>query len=188
MPKSRGENRRPPRDAGLWQDAVRGVAPLRRRPPAAPPAASIPLAPIAAGPIAAGPIAGNAAVPSANRTPRRPEPPALDRFAGIDRATAERLKRGLRAIEGRLDLHGMTQAEAHRALAEFVRTSSEAGRRCVLVITGRGLGTDGPGILKSSVPRWLGESGLRRQILAVAAAQPRHGGAGALYVLLRRGR
>ncbi len=82
----------------------------------------------------------------------------------------------------------MTQAEAHRELIDFVVASHRGGRRCVLVITGRGLGPDGPGVLKSAVPRWLEEAGLRRRILAVAAAQPRHGGAGALYLLLRRQR
>jgi DNA-nicking Smr family endonuclease len=113
---------------------------------------------------------------------------ALDRFAGIDRANAERLKRGLHRIEARLDLHGMTQAEAHRELAAFVAVSRDAGRRCVLVITGRGLGPSGPGILKNALPRWLEEPGLRHQILAIAPAQPRHGGAGATYLLLRRRR
>jgi DNA-nicking Smr family endonuclease len=113
---------------------------------------------------------------------------SFDRFAGIDRANAERLKRGLHEIEARLDLHGMTQAEAHQELIGFVGASHQAGRRCVLVITGRGLGPDGPGVLKSAVPRWLEDAVLRRKILAVAAAQPRHGGAGALYLLLRRQR
>jgi DNA-nicking Smr family endonuclease len=113
-------------------------------------------------------------------------PAGLDPFAGIDRASALRLKRGLRAIEGRLDLHGMTQREAHRALCEFVTASRAAGRRCLLVVTGRGLGSDGPGILQRAVPRWLAEDVLRDEILAIAPAQPRHGGAGALYVLLRR--
>jgi DNA-nicking Smr family endonuclease len=112
--------------------------------------------------------------------------PPLDRFAGIDRANAERLKRGLHRIAARLDLHGMTQAEAHGALAAFVAASRVAGRRCVLVITGRGLGQNGPAILKSSVPRWLEERELRRHILAIAPAQPHHGGPGATYLLLRR--
>jgi len=98
------------------------------------------------------------------------------------------LKRGLHPIEDRLDLHGMTQAEAHRALAGFIHKSRDAGRRCVLVITGRGFGPTGPGILKLAVPRWLEEAGLRRHILAVAPAQPRDGGAGAVYLLLRRHR
>ena len=115
-------------------------------------------------------------------------PPALDRFAGIDRANAERLKRGLHKIEARLDLHGMTQAEAHRALADFIWASRDAGRRCVLVITGRGLGPNGPGVLKNAVPRWLEEPELRRHMLAIAPAQPQHGGPGATYLLLRRRR
>jgi DNA-nicking Smr family endonuclease len=114
--------------------------------------------------------------------------PSLDSFAGIDRATAERLKRGQHRIEARLDLHGMTQAEAHRSLYAFIAASREAGRRCVLVITGLGLGRNGSGVLKSSVPRWLEEPALRGQILAIAPAQVHHGGAGATYLLLRRRR
>lgn len=123
-----------------------------------------------------------------HRPARSPGPRLLTNGAGIDRANAERLKRGLHPIEARLDLHGRTQAEAHRELAEFVEASHRAGRRCVLVITGRGLGPDGPGILKTAVPRWLGEAGFGRRVLAIATAQPRHGGAGALYLLLRRRR
>ena len=75
---------------------------------------------------------------------REPNPDAIERFAGIDRANAERLKRGLHPIEARLDLHGLTQAEAHRELIEFVEASYQSGRRCLLVITGRGLGPEGP--------------------------------------------
>jgi DNA-nicking Smr family endonuclease len=172
MPPRPGEKLRRPPDAALWQDAVRGVAPLRDGRAASEPEQA--------------PEGSRSRVPVENRVSRQAAPPALDRFAGVDRATAERLKRGLHKIEARLDLHGMRQKEAHRALAEFVRASNEAGRRCVLVITGRGLGPDGPGILKSSVPRWLDEGELRRRILGIASAQPRDGGAGALYVLLRR--
>jgi DNA-nicking Smr family endonuclease len=160
-------------DAALWQEAVRGVAPLQRRRPGSAPEPAVA-------------TARRSAIPIEGGAPRQPAPPTLDRLAGIDRATAERLKRGLRSIEASLDLHGMTQGEAHRALAEFVCASSDAGRRCLLVITGRGL--DGPGILRNSVPRWLEEGQLRRRILAIAPAQPRHGGAGALYLLLRRRR
>jgi DNA-nicking Smr family endonuclease len=132
----------------------------------------------------------DSAAPAAGQHSAGPSYPplALDRFAGIDRANSERLKRGLHKIEARLDLHGMTQAEAHRALAAFIGRSRDAGRRCVLVITGRGLGPDGPGILKSAVPRWLQEPELRQNLLAMAPAQPRHGGAGATYLLLRRAR
>jgi DNA-nicking Smr family endonuclease len=114
-----------------------------------------------------------------------PQPP-LDRFAGIDRANAERLKRGKHKVEARLDLHGLTQEEAHRALASFIRGARAGGKRCVLVITGRGRASGG--ILKAAVPRWLDEPELRPHVLAIAAAQPRDGGSGALYVMLRRTR
>ena len=167
-------------DAGLWRRAMRDVAPLpdrgrpetdRRHP--------------------AGNAAGTAAVQperSAATAPAQPpkaELPPLDRLAGVDRATADRLRRGRRPVEASLDLHGMTQTEAHRALAAFIAGSRAAGLRCVLVITGHG--RLGGGVLKAAVPRWLDEPDLRRAVLAIAPARrPQHGGAGALYVLLRR--
>jgi len=161
-----------PADRLVWREAVRSVTPLRR------------------GGAPTRPSAGATKVvlteKGQGRQPVRP--PALDQFSGIDRANAERLKRGLHPIEARLDLHGKTQVEAHHALAAFIHSASDAGRRCVLVITGRGLGPSGPGVLKSAVPRWLEEAGLRRKILAIAPAQPRDGGAGAIYLLLRRHR
>jgi DNA-nicking Smr family endonuclease len=156
----------------LWREAVRSVTPLRRRAPEASPAS--------------GPTPPAVVEEKRGAQPVRLQ--ALDHFSGIDRANAERLKRGLHPIEARLDLHGKTQAEAHHALAVFIHSSSEAGRRCVLVITGRGLGPSGPGVLRSAVPRWLEEVGLRPKILAIAPAQPRDGGAGAFYLLLRRRR
>jgi len=125
-----------------------------------------------------------ASLPSPNPAPAPPLP--LDRFAGIDRANAERLKRGKHKVEAWLDLHGMTQDEAHRALAAFIRGARAAGKRCVLVITGRG--NIGRGVLKSAVPRWLEEPEFRPHLLAIATAQPRDGGNGALYVMLRRTR
>jgi DNA-nicking Smr family endonuclease len=159
-------------DRRLWREATRSVIPLRPR--GAP--ASLPPSPMPA-------------TPSEEKRASDPaRPPPLDHFSGIDRANAERLKRGLHQIEARLDLHGLTQAKAHLALAAFIHASRDAGRRCVLVITGRGLSPSGPGILKRAVPRWLEEAELRRYILAIAPAQPRDGGAGALYLLLRRRR
>jgi DNA-nicking Smr family endonuclease len=116
-----------------------------------------------------------------------PSPPlTIDRAAGYDRANAERLKRGQHPVEARLDLHGLTQAEAHRSLAGFLREARATGKRCVLIITGRG--SAGGGVLKSAVPRWLDEPAFRPHVLAIATAQPRDGGSGALYVMLRRTR
>jgi DNA-nicking Smr family endonuclease len=172
-------------DAALWQRAMRGVAPLPGcvpSPDGGRPAHNAPEPQLAPGRRypAGTKIAGETPV-----LPRKPPPP-LDHFAGIDRATAERLRRGQRDIETRLDLHGMTQAEAHRALQGFVAGSRAAGRRCVLVITGHGRMSGG--ILKSAVPRWLHEPDLRRHVLAIAPARPQHGGSGALYVLLKKER
>ena len=113
---------------------------------------------------------------------------ALDpqRPVGLDRRTWLRLKRGQVAIEQTLDLHGRTQDEAYGALARFLAAARAAGCRCVLVVTGKGLGSGGT--LRHTVPRWLNEGANREQIVAFCPAQARHGGAGALYVLLRRQR
>lgn len=119
---------------------------------------------------------------------------------GLDGATAERLKRGKVEPEATLDLHGMTQAAAHAALAAFLRSAHERGRRCVLVVTGKGSPaerepvpfslTERPkaGVLKANVPRWLEEAEMRSAVAGVQSAHQRHGGAGALYVYLRRRR
>jgi DNA-nicking Smr family endonuclease len=162
-------------DRAIWAEAMRGVTPLRGRAVPSPSNVSI----NASEPPRT--MEGSSVATEANLD-------SIERFAGIDRANAERLKRGRHPIEARLDLHGMTQAEAHGELVAFVEACCRAGRRCVLVITGRGMGPDGPGVLKTLVPRWLEEVGLRQRILAHADAQPRHGGAGALYLLLRRQR
>lgn len=130
-----------------------------------------------------------------------PAPPPLPALVtgvpmGIDRRTDERLRRGQRAIDARLDLHGLSQAAAHHALSEFIYASHRSGRRCLLVITGKGSskgtgresGGQGGGILRAAVPRWVAEPGLRSLIVALHHAQPRDGGEGALYILLRRRR
>lgn len=159
-------------DASLWQRATRDVKPLAPRPPPGqvpPPLEQRPPVPRTVPPVAA---------------PASPHPIALDRFSGIDRANATRLKRGQHRIEARLDLHGMTQDDAHRVLLGFIRAARASGKRCVLVITGRG--RLGGGVLKAAVPRWLDEAEFRPHLLAITTAQPRDGGAGALYIMLRR--
>lgn len=114
---------------------------------------------------------------------------ALDpsRPVDIDRRNWERLKRGQVQIERKLDLHGRTQTEAHGELDRFLTMASVSGLRCILVVTGKG-GVDGRGVLRQMVPRWLDEAGNRQKVLTFCPAQPRHGGDGALYVLLRRRR
>ena len=86
-------------------------------------------------------------------------------------------------------MHGMTQVEAHRALDSFVDGAYQAAKRCVLVITGKGLKPDGAvGVIRAAVPRWLNEQPNRSRVLAFTHATPKDGGEGALYVMLKRKR
>lgn len=153
-------------------------------------------------PKAEAPPAKEARRPPAAKPACKPPPPPAEnappRRAGLDKATARRLSRGQIPIEAVLDLHGHRQETAHRELNGFVRAAHAAGRRCVLVITGRGkprfdrTALTGisieEGVLRRNVPRWLAEPPLRELVLATRRAQPQHGGGGALYVLLRRRR
>ncbi len=108
---------------------------------------------------------------------------------GLDRRTAERFRRGLMPIEATLDLHGHNRTTGRQALKSFLTNHQAAGRRCVLIVTGKGLKNDwSVGVLRQAVPRWLNTEEFRKLVLAFAYARPHHGGRGALYVLLRRNR
>ena len=176
-------------DLALWRHVTRDAKPLvKREPPSARPA------PAEAPPAKAEPKADNEARPG--RVLPRPRPaaptrraePALEhgRAAGVDRRRTERLRRGRLAVEARLDLHGYTQDQAHAALGHFLGESQARALRCVLVITGKGTTTEAGGVLRAQVPRWLNEPANRARVLAFDYALPKHGGLGALYVLLRR--
>ena len=126
-------------------------------------------------------------------------PPLAERLATapvlMDRKNHDRMIRGKLSPEARIDLHGMTVAEAHPELIRFILNSWGAGYRLVLVITGKGKqGPDhGPiptryGVLKHQVPRWLHLPPLGPCVLQVSEAHLKHGGAGAYYVYLRRPR
>jgi DNA-nicking Smr family endonuclease len=107
--------------------------------------------------------------------------------ADVDRRTRLRLRRGDLAVQAHLDLHGQTREEAHAALEAFTKRERALGHRCVLVIHGRGLNSKGQvPVLKEQMGRWLSRGALGKQVLAFCTARPCDGGAGALYVLLRR--
>jgi DNA-nicking Smr family endonuclease len=107
----------------------------------------------------------------------------------VDARTLTKLRRGQLQVEATLDLHGMSQQGAHGALMHFLAAQQARGVRRVRVVTGRGLKADwSPGVLRAAVPRWLNEPPLRALVLAFAYARADDGGAGALYVLLRRRR
>jgi DNA-nicking Smr family endonuclease len=127
--------------------------------------------------------------------------PRIDRkpggSGGLDGNTQDRLDRGLITPDATLDLHGMTQVAAHRALGNYLRGARERGNRLIVVVTGKGNPrapdaaewTQSPhGVLKDMVPRWLAEPGMSQWIARVQAAHIRHGGGGALYVYLRKSR
>jgi DNA-nicking Smr family endonuclease len=111
----------------------------------------------------------------------------------MDRKKFGKMRKGKLVPEARIDLHGMTQAQAHPALTRFILNSWAMDFRLVLVITGKGKHQedDGPipvrkGVLKHQVPHWLHSSPLREAVLQVSEAHLKHGGTGAYYVYLRR--
>jgi DNA-nicking Smr family endonuclease len=168
-------------ERALWKHVTRSIAPMRKvvadEADAAEPQTV--LAPTPAGkptPITIG--LQRAVANSAG-------PPAL---APLGRRFKQRLRRGTDLIDSRVDLHGLTQAEAHTALLHFLRRSQADGARNVLIITGKG-GTDaysGRGILKRQVPLWLQQPEFRAFVVGFEGASIAHGGEGALYVRLRR--
>jgi len=111
----------------------------------------------------------------------------------MDQKAYGRLRRGKLKPDARIDLHGMTLAQAHPALTGFILRSASAGHRLVLVITGKGKDRDddGPiptrfGVLRHQVPQWLNIAPLGGLVLQVSESHIRHGGQGAYYVYLRR--
>jgi DNA-nicking Smr family endonuclease len=106
---------------------------------------------------------------------------------GLDSRIFRKLKNGGFSIQAHLDMHGMNTDQARLALLYFMREQYSQNKRCVLLIPGRGLNSPlGIGVLKREVQHWLTREPLKRVVLAFCTALPRHGGTGALYVLLRK--
>ena len=104
----------------------------------------------------------------------------------LDRPTLDKLSKGRLPIEGRVDLHGMTQSEAHSLLLSFLQRAHASGVRFVLVITGKGFSSGGDGVLKRQVPAWLSTPPFRALVSSHDLAARNHGGEGALYIRLRK--
>ena len=175
-------------DEALWERTAETITPLKR---AKPRHVAVPqVAPEVAPPPPARPR-------TAERQPARSEPkppPPKAKTTGpapvpVDRRKTRQLGSGRIAIEARIDLHGMRQSEAHATLRRFLFAAREAGRRWVLVITGKGApnARDGEerGVLRRNVPRWLAEPELAAIVVSFTTASIRHGGDGALYVQIR---
>lgn len=108
---------------------------------------------------------------------------------GLDPRLVTRLRRGEFAVQAHLDLHGMIQPDAKDALERFILESVRKGLRAVLIVHGRGLRSPGgTPVLKHAAAQWLSHGRIGGYVLAFATARAADGGAGAMYVLLRRDR
>jgi DNA-nicking Smr family endonuclease len=173
-----------PDERRLWAQVARGVKPLRER--------ALDPEPVAEPPITTDvPNTEPSRPPHASQTGTRTTAPPL---VPLERRTVAALRRGRQGIDAVIDLHGLRQADAHRALHGFLHRSQAAGLTIVLVITGKGAaGADGAafeerGVLRRVVPHWLRLPDLRPLVVGFGEAAAHHGGAGALYVRLRRSR
>jgi DNA-nicking Smr family endonuclease len=172
-------------ERALWESVARQTKPLRKKPRAAKAPADLPLAEL---PVAATSAPAPKSLPSAGM-PRaaKPEAPPL---APLGRRERSQLSRGRKEIDARLDLHGMTQIRAHRALSGFLQRAHSDGLTFVLVITGKGkIGAESErGVLRRQVPQWLSLPEFRSLVVGFEEAHVGHGGEGALYVRIRRSR
>lgn len=162
----------------LWTTVIKSIAPLRESS-----ATDEDDGAQIASPARPAARAAKSAPNAPSLTEKKVPPPAL-----LGRRMKQRVARGKEAIDGRLDLHGLTQSEAHATLLRFLRAASSRGARLVLVITGKGAraGEGQQGVLKRQVPQWLGLPQFRALAIGFEDAHVAHGGEGALYVRVRR--
>jgi DNA-nicking Smr family endonuclease len=171
-------------ERALWESVTKQAKPLRKSSRAAKPQE---ISSVAETPLAAKPAVSQPSLPSAKiqRTPKPEGPPPL---APLGRRERSQLSRGRKEIDARLDLHGMTQTRAHRALSGFLQRAHSEGLTFVLIITGKGrLGAESErGVLRRQVPQWLNLPEFRALVVGFEEAHIGHGGEGALYVRIRR--
>jgi DNA-nicking Smr family endonuclease len=187
-------------EASLWEHATRTLVRVKAKPRVA-----AGLSPQGADESSAG---TGAQKPTPRQQPTQPErigaPREVARAAlrtapeMLDRRQRRRIAAGKTDIDGRIDLHGLRQAEAHARLRAFLEAAYAAGLTTVLVITGKGGEADRPdalggalnqhqrGVLRRNVPLWLAQGELSHIVLGYGAAGTRHGGGGAFYVRLRK--
>ena len=171
-------------DRALWETVAKQIKPLRKKP--RPAKVHPPMS--ASEPAIAKPSPPPR--PAAPMQVPKPAKPAMPPLAPLGRRERARLSRGRNDIDARLDLHGMTQHRAHQALHLFLQRAHSEGFTFVLVITGKGtVGNDSErGVLRRQVPHWLNLPEFRPFIVGFEEAHIGHGGAGALYVRIRRAR
>jgi DNA-nicking Smr family endonuclease len=170
-------------ERALWESVAKQIKPLRKMTRSKMPNP----APIEESSIATRPAGKSLPAAPAAKLLKPARPPPL---APLGRRERAQLSRGRKEIEARLDLHGMTQSRAHRALQSFLQRASSDGLTFVLVITGKGTATSdsGRGVLRRQVPEWLNLPEFRALVVGFEQAHIGHGGEGALYVRIRRAR
>jgi DNA-nicking Smr family endonuclease len=173
-------------ERALWETVAKQTKPLRKKARAAKPAAH------QAEASAVGKAAHAEPPPSTRmvRAPKPAAPPSPPPLAPLGRRERSQLSRGRKQIDARLDLHGMTQVRAHRVLGDFLHRAHADGLTFVLVITGKGkTGAESErGVLRRAVPQWLALPEFRNLVVGFEESHIGHGGAGALYVRIRRAR
>jgi DNA-nicking Smr family endonuclease len=168
-------------ERALWESVARQFKPLRKKARSAKPLHPAPepssdLRPAPARPVASVPV---------------PKPKPAPPLASLGRREKSKLSRGRSEIDARIDLHGMTQLRAHRALLSFLHRAQADGATFVLVITGKGKAggaEEERGVLRRQVPNWLSLPEFRALVVGFEEAHIGHGGEGALYVRIRRAR
>lgn len=189
-----------PDEAELWDLVTSSVDKVKNkaRVPSHAGEADLPAIPVRAAPAPAKTDPRSTRKPAPPQTsPKANRPPPIAEF---DRRAVRQVSSGKVSIDARLDLHGMRQRDARTELHAFLRAAQARGCKTVLIITGKGdtsvgrdhlagaLGKPQRGVLRHSVPQWLGEPELRPVVLSYTSAGTRHGGDGALYVQLRKAR
>ncbi len=172
-------------ERALWDSVAKQIKPLRKKPRLA----KAHVMAESEDPVAARPAPlPRSPVPVKMTAPPKPQAPPL---APLGRRERSQLSRGRKEIDARIDLHGMTQTRAHRALFGFLQQAHGAGLTFVLVITGKGKvggGESERGVLRRQVPLWLSLPEFRSLVVGFEEAHIGHGGEGALYVRVRRAR
>lgn len=180
-----------PEEEALWRRAMRDVAPARTIKPLTEkivsPSQSAVKAPTGVSTARGYGVSGPAARPQEARKPQHP-------FVAGDRRLDRLAARGRLPLDAVLDLHGHTQRTAQGVLNRFIADGHARGARCLLVITGKGAPESalgfaegaGRGVLRARLADWIGEEPVRKFVSRAAPAHPRHGGAGAFYIFLKR--
>jgi DNA-nicking Smr family endonuclease len=185
MSRDREKRGRTHADDALWEAVKKTIKPLRKAPVQPPAESDGGKPPVTMRPQKSKPPARP---PS---PPPRALAPALPPLSAIDRRARQKIARGRVEIDARIDLHGMKQSEAKERLSAFLHRAQARGKSLILVITGKGTAAaEGAerGVLRRAVPLWLALPELRPLVIGFEEAAPAHGGAGALYVRIRRNR